>query len=206
MKSAKVRERRSAEDRRSEILEAAKKRFAVAGFEGTSTRQIADDLGVAQSLLLYHFANKNDVWQAVMTQIFDHVRAIARDELAKVKSNAPGEQLRAGIRAFIRICQEEPDLHRLMTTEGRSKTPRLEWLVDNFLSDGYGATVTLIRDCQKRGEVRSGDPTLLYYTIIAIAGSAFSYAPEMALLNPMSAPVDPKAVEKLIVASLFLES
>lgn len=205
MKSTK-RERRSAEDRRNEILAAAKKRFAISGYEGTSMRQIADDLGVAQSLLLYHFDSKNDVWQAVMTQIFDHVRIIARDEITKVKSNAPAKQLRAGIRAFIRICQEEPDLHRLMTAEGRSKTARLEWMVDNFLHDGYTATVALIKECQKRGEMRSGDPTLLYYTIIAIAGSAFSYAPEMALLNPMSAPVDPQAVEKLIVASLFLES
>lgn len=202
----KIRTRRTAEDRCGEIIDAAKKRFAIAGFEGTSTRQIADDLGVAQSLLLYHFNNKDELWKAVMAQIFDRAAEISRNERSRSGASEPKAQLLAGIRSFILICQEEPDLHRLMTMEGRSKTPRLEWLAANYLKPTHKATIELIEECQRRGEVRNGDPTLFYYSIIAIAGSAFSFAPEIALLSPSSAPVDPRAIEDMIAATLFVET
>lgn len=198
------RARRKAADRRFEIISAAKKRFAIGGFDGTSTRQIADDLGVAQSLLLYHFKTKDDLWKAVMAQIFEHINDIVRDEIAQSGATDAKTQLIAGIRSFIRICQEEPDLHCLMTMEGRSRTPRLEWLVDHYIRNSYSAMILLIEECQRQGEVRSGDPTLLYYSIIAIAGSAFTFAPEMGMLNPHSIPVDPETVEKLIRGTVFV--
>ncbi len=199
-----ARTRKTAEDRSSEILAAAKKRFAVTGFEGTSIRQIADDLGVAQGLLLYHFKNKDELWKAVMAQIFSHSAEISQEEIRQALPDNPKSQLLAGIRGFIRVCQEEPDLHRLMTMEGRSKTPRLEWLAENYLRPSHGQAIALIQDCQNQGQVRAGDPTLLYYSIIAIAGSAFSFAPEIALLSPASTPVDPQAVEEMICATLFV--
>ena len=47
----------SSADARDRIVSAARRSFATAGFEGASTRQIAADAGVAQSLLLYHFGS-----------------------------------------------------------------------------------------------------------------------------------------------------
>lgn len=201
----RTRTRKTAEDRSSDIIAAAKKRFSMAGFDGTSTRQIADDLGVAQSLLLYHFRNKDELWKAVMSQIFTHAAAIGQAEIGNSLSGDSKSLLLASVRGFIRVCQEEPDLHRLMTMEGRSRTPRLEWLAENYLKPAYKEATALIENCQRQGQVRAGDPTLFYYSIIAIAGSAFSFAPEIALLSPDSAPVDPKAVEAMISATLFVD-
>ncbi|WP_430416324.1 TetR/AcrR family transcriptional regulator [Parasphingorhabdus sp.] len=200
------RTRRSAEDRRDEIIIAAKKRFAIAGFEGTTTRQIADDMGVAQSLLLYHFKNKDELWKAVMRQIFDRAFEIGKEEAAKAETIDPRSQLVAGIRGFVRVCQEEPDLHRLMTLEGRCRTDRLEWLAKNYLKPAHKRSVTLIEQCQKTGQVQAGDPTLLYYSIIGIAGTMFSFEPEIALLSPETTPPDPGAVEDRILATLFVGS
>ncbi|MEP2990656.1 MAG: TetR/AcrR family transcriptional regulator [Parasphingorhabdus sp.] len=199
------RTRRSAKDRRDEIIVAAKKRFAIAGFEGTTTRQIADDMGVAQSLLLYHFENKEELWKAVMVRMFERAIAIGKEEAAKTEAIDPKTQLTTGVRGFIRVCQEEPDLHRLMTLEGRSKTDRLIWLAENYLKPAHARSIGLIEKCQKSGQVYAGDPTLLYYSIIGIAGTMFSFEPEIALLNPKTSPPDPIAIEGRIKAALFVE-
>lgn len=198
------RTRRSAESRRDEIVLAAKKRFAIAGFEGTTTRQIADDMGVAQSLLLYHFKNKDELWKAVMRRIFNRAFEIGREEIAGAEAIDPKSQLTSAIRGFVRVCQEEPDLHRLMTLEGRSRTKRLEWLAENYLKPAHRRSVALIELCQEKGQVQAADPTLLYYTIIGIAGTMFSFEPEIALLTQDAAPPDPKAVEERIMAALFV--
>lgn len=197
--------RRSAKDRRDEIMAAAKTRFAIAGFDGTSTRQIADDLGVAQSLLLYHFKNKEEIWKAVMTQIFERSLAIQQEEFGQADMAEPRELLRTAIRTLIRISQDEADLHRIMTIEGRSKTPRLQWLADKYLKRSYILLTRLITECQKNGDVRQGDPALFYYNMVSTAGSSFSLTPEMALLSPASVPVDPAAIEDIICATLFYD-
>jgi len=198
------RTRRSASARRDEIIITAKKRFAIAGFEGTTTRQIADDMGVAQSLLLYHFKNKDELWKAVMRQIFERAFEIGREQIAQSEGIDPKSQLVTGIRGFVRVCQEEPDLHRLMTLEGRSRTKRLEWLAENYLKSAHKKSVELIKQCQKTGQVHTGDPTLLYYSIIGIAGTMFSFEPEIALLSLETTPPDPRAVEERILAALFV--
>ncbi|MEO0420382.1 MAG: TetR family transcriptional regulator [Pseudomonadota bacterium] len=200
------RTRRSAADRRAQIILAAKSRFAVAGFEGTTTRQIADDMGVAQSLLLYHFENKDDLWKAVMTQIFEHASLVVREEFEAAEGPDPKSQLMAAIRAFIRMCMEEPDLHRLMTMEGRAHSDRLDWLAETYLKPLHDTSVALIAECQERGQVDPGDPTLLYYTILGIAGTLFSFTPEIGLLSPSSVPPDPNAVQERVCAAIFSQN
>lgn len=48
-------------DRRERILLAARRRFAASGFETTTVRQIADDVGLLAGSLYYHFANKEEM-------------------------------------------------------------------------------------------------------------------------------------------------
>lgn len=199
------RTRRSAEERRAEIVAVAKRRFAIAGFEGTTTRQIADDMGVAQSLLLYHFESKHVLWRAVMTQIFERSERIAEEEVAAIQSNDARSHLLAAVRGFIRMCQEEPDLHRLMTMEGRARSERLEWLAQTYLKPMHDQSVGFIKQCQDAGEIAAGDPTLVYYTILGIGGTLFSFAPEIELLSPNSVPPDPKEVEKRVWSAIFID-
>ncbi|MCU6795621.1 TetR/AcrR family transcriptional regulator [Paenibacillus sp. WQ 127069] len=54
-------ERRSGEETRSQILSIALKFFIEKGYERTSTRDIAEALGMTKSSLYYHFRNKEDI-------------------------------------------------------------------------------------------------------------------------------------------------
>ncbi|MCD8238012.1 MAG: TetR/AcrR family transcriptional regulator [Clostridiales bacterium] len=48
--------------KRTEILEAAKKRFKEKGFYGCSINDIAKTAGITKSLLYYYFKSKEDIY------------------------------------------------------------------------------------------------------------------------------------------------
>ena len=191
-------------DARERIIAAARRSFAASGFDGAATRRIATDAGVAQSLLLYHFGSKDALWRAVIDDLF---AALNRKMGVAARDSRGGtirERLMAVIRAFIALCVEDADIHRIMTIEGRQPSERLTWLVERHLRANYRQACELIAQGQAAGCVRSGDPTLLYYAFIAIAGTAFSLAPEIRLVSGNERAVEPEAVEQLIAALLFV--
>lgn len=51
---------------REEILDAAAELFTIRGFTGTSTRMIADAVGIRQASMYHHFATKDDILAALL--------------------------------------------------------------------------------------------------------------------------------------------
>ncbi|MFX1787297.1 TetR/AcrR family transcriptional regulator [Prescottella equi] len=51
---------------REEILDAAAELFTTRGFTGTSTRMIADAVGIRQASMYHHFATKDDILAALL--------------------------------------------------------------------------------------------------------------------------------------------
>jgi AcrR family transcriptional regulator len=55
----------SSEERRAAIIKAVRKVFAEKGFEGTTTRELAEAAGVSEALLFKHFPNKEALFSAM---------------------------------------------------------------------------------------------------------------------------------------------
>jgi AcrR family transcriptional regulator len=68
--------------RRARILEVATRRFAEFGFEATTIRQIADDVGILSGSLYHHFATKDEmlheIVRAAVRQMRDNTMRIAK--------------------------------------------------------------------------------------------------------------------------------
>jgi AcrR family transcriptional regulator len=62
--------RLTAEERRSEVLDAALAEFAAAGFEGTSTEDIARRAGISQPYLFRLFGTKKELYIATVARCF----------------------------------------------------------------------------------------------------------------------------------------
>src|SRR5262249_35202122 len=62
-------------DTRELILEAALVAFADDGFDGATTRDIAQQAGVALGLLRYHFGSKTELWKAAVDRAFAELGA-----------------------------------------------------------------------------------------------------------------------------------
>jgi AcrR family transcriptional regulator len=57
----------SNEDRRAAIIQAVRRVFAEKGFDGTTTRELADAAGISEGLLFKHFPNKAALFTAMQT-------------------------------------------------------------------------------------------------------------------------------------------
>src|SRR5258708_20003763 len=61
----KITAKLSGEERRAAILKAVRQVFAEKGFDGTTTRELADAAGVSEALLFKHFPNKEALFSAM---------------------------------------------------------------------------------------------------------------------------------------------
>jgi len=59
--------RLNSEERRAAIIKAVQKVFAEKGFDGTTTRELAEAAGVSEALLFKHFPNKEALYSAMQT-------------------------------------------------------------------------------------------------------------------------------------------
>ncbi len=66
-----VRTVKKPEERRMEILEAARFLFQTKGFENTSMQEIIDRLGIAKGTIYYYFKSKEELLEAVIDNIID---------------------------------------------------------------------------------------------------------------------------------------
>ena len=90
-KKPQSRARRSRQDRgietRNRLIEAALDSFGRLGFDGASTRQIADKAGINIALIKYHFGSKEALHVAVAEHIVSQISGLVGPAI--LKANAP---------------------------------------------------------------------------------------------------------------------
>ncbi|MCR5099435.1 MAG: TetR/AcrR family transcriptional regulator [Lachnospiraceae bacterium] len=68
---------KSTEERRKEIIEAARKLFLSKGYEATSTVDIMNAVGIAKGTLYYHFTSKEEILDALLCEMTDNMAKAA---------------------------------------------------------------------------------------------------------------------------------
>ena len=170
-------------DTRARIIEAAREAFSTMGFEGASLRSVAKEAGVQHQLATYYFKTKEELWMAVMDELAIGFFARLGERIRGLEGVDAPTKLRLVVREFVKYSAEYPQLHRLMTMEGRRESERLAWLIKRHVSRFYSISTKLIREAQALGVVRPGDAGQLHYCAIGIATAAFSLAPEYKLVT-----------------------
>ncbi len=74
------------EDTRRRILEAALEMFAAEGYEGASTRQLAEQANVNLPAIQYYFGSKEGLFRAVIDSIVQHTEAHMADLTKRVQA------------------------------------------------------------------------------------------------------------------------
>lgn len=190
---------------RERVLAAALHAFAVAGFEGASTRAIANDAQVSLSLLMYHFKNKDELWRAVLQDI----ASMSNMEQLLAGANegmSAAEKLMAVIRGLVHLFAEFPELHRLMTLEAHQPSERLNWIIENINRTHFDAMCALIAEAQAEGAVLRISPERLRFAIFGMAAVPFSVSAEYQFLtkrNPFS-KIEIEATIEMICKMIFI--
>lgn len=99
------RSRRSSADVRDRLIEAARELFPAAGYDATTTRDIAQRAGVAEPLLFSNFGSKAGLFEAgVLTPIADFVADYA-GAWRGMESELPQERVENFVRGLFEIAQ-----------------------------------------------------------------------------------------------------
>jgi AcrR family transcriptional regulator len=159
--------------RRAQIIDRATELVAEIGYAQTSIRKIADRVGVAMSVVLYHFANKEELVKAIVADAYQGAIAAIVPPL-DAESTATGK-LRAYIRANAAFMAAHRTQFMAVLDIGLSYRSAAGKRLDELAIDPGLATelasldlAAIIRSGQETGEFR---PLDVDRTVVAIRGA-----------------------------------
>ncbi|HEY2167391.1 MAG TPA: TetR/AcrR family transcriptional regulator [Jatrophihabitantaceae bacterium] len=146
-------QRGSGEQLRAEIIAAARTLLAQEGnADAVSIRAVADAVGVTAPSIYLHFADKNELLGAVVSDVFTDLDAAMLAEGADATS--PLAKLRAFGLAYVRFALAHPEHYRIATMD-----PCPQPFVDEVLASSafvhFNDTVT---ECMAAGIFAAGEP------------------------------------------------
>ncbi|MEV6414035.1 TetR/AcrR family transcriptional regulator [Kribbella sp. NPDC051718] len=142
-------------ERRTQILDAARRVLEADPHRELSVELVAAEAGVSPALLFHYFGSKKKFQYAVIEAAAAEVMLRTAPDL----SLPPAEQLRSGIRAFVRAVLEAPQLYRatlLMSAAGDPAVRALhselrqvfsQWVINAVAQRGIDVTPSVELAC-----------------------------------------------------------
>jgi AcrR family transcriptional regulator len=156
---------------RQRILTAATDLFGQRGVDAVSLDLIAAEVGVAKQTLLYWFASKDELLQAVLAEAASEL-TLAIEAAVRAATDDPLDRIEAVVRAVFRPAVRRPALLGLVREVSR---------LDHSVTDGLTGSLRPMVDRAKAylsaemdaGRLRRADPGLIaalcYATVTGIA-------------------------------------
>lgn len=169
-------------DTQAAITRMALKVFADQGYDGASTRKIAEAVGVNHALIAHHFGGKEALWKAAASYAFEEyeTRLRAAAACSNMDKKDKLDQFRHSVRTFVLFSAEVPEFHRFMLQANRGDQERLQWLVDTFLRSDADREMSLFN---LAGLDTKLDKRHLRYVLIGAVTSIFSLSGEYQLIS-----------------------
>jgi TetR/AcrR family transcriptional regulator len=147
------------------ILEAALEVFSAYGFRGATLDQIAEVAGLSKPNLLYYFASKEAMHQALLTRLLDTWLDPLRD---MDKDGDPVTEILGYVRRKVELSRDYPRESRLFANEILQGAPRMREAIEGDLKalvDEKSAVLTAWMD---QGRIARLPPHHLIFSIWAL--------------------------------------
>jgi AcrR family transcriptional regulator len=131
------------------IRTAALNVFAQKGFDRASIVDIANAANVAKPLVHYHFATKEVLWQAAVSQAQAGLIAELMSVQVLMSSLNPMQSIELLSKKLVEFAAHHPQLVRIVVDETGKGGPRSEWLLEQFLLPSYALCQILIDKVSK---------------------------------------------------------
>ena len=150
----------TAEDRRQQILETATELFASQGFEGTTTRQIAERAKVNEAIIFRHFPSKEELYWAVIELKCSQSQGRERIR-ERLRSGGEPRQVFADIAEdFLRRREKDPSLSRLLFFSALENHGLSHRFYRTHIAEVYELLSDYIRQQIEKGTFRDVDPLM----------------------------------------------
>ncbi|GAB2794161.1 atu genes transcriptional repressor AtuR [Halomonas shantousis] len=146
--------------RRRELIRIAAGLFVGEGFERTTVRMLAQEMGIKSGSLFHHFRDKQEILEAVIEEGMHSALATARDML-DAAGDAPRQRLDAMARAHLQTLLDDRNAHVVALYEWR----RLDESSRQHLAhlrDEYEALWRSVIDEALQAGLIQGEPFLVH--------------------------------------------
>lgn len=163
---------KEAEERKNEILDAANELFGQKGFDGTSTGDILEKVGIARGTLYYHFKSKEDIMDALISRLSSRMlkcaRAISDDKSIPVVERIMGVVLSLNISEDDKGTKEQiQHMHRPQNALMHQKTQK------QIIAGVTPILADIIREGTKQGLFNTPFPYECMEMVITYANIVF---------------------------------
>jgi TetR/AcrR family transcriptional regulator len=184
-------------DTRARILQAALQEFSEEGYAGARTDRIAKRAGVNIALVFYYFKSKDQLYGAVLEQIFtDWSHAVAPALEAKGTTH---DRIVGYVQNYFGYIASAPSRPRIVQQEmmrrGRIGSPHLRQLARRFIKPVYKKLNQILSHGIKAGEVHPLDAEQVVYSLVGIINFYFASSPVIELLTSSGDPLSRRAIE-----------
>ena len=178
-----------------EVLRASLVAFAERGFDATSVREIARNLGVSHNLIPQRFGSKEQLWylavdHAFLTLLHELLPAVAGDD-----SDDLG-RLRTWMVHFVASNLERPALLQVINQESTAPGLRLDYLFDHFIEPVRLAGEGFLSGLYAEGLVTTTSAELVYFFMTIGAGGPAAFPAVAAKFGSTVAVGDAEAARR----------
>lgn len=118
---AKAKTRLTAPERRIQLMEAGRRVFADAGFEGASIEEIARQAGVTKPIVYEHFGSKEGIHAAVVDREMDRLVALVS---LSIGAGSARSRFEGAVLAFMTYVEQEPEGFAVLTRDASTANAR----------------------------------------------------------------------------------
>lgn len=153
--------RLTTEQRRRQLISAAMRLFALKGFDGTTTREIARAAKINEAIIFRHFHSKEALYWAVVAS---HIQAAGRQQKIREYLASPGldapEVLARIAESLLDRTRQDAELTRLLIFSALRNGRLADGFFRTYMSGIYSSIASFIRRGIKAGQFRHVDPML----------------------------------------------
>jgi len=111
-------------DTKKRILEESEKLFADKGFDSTGIDEIAKSVGIAKSVIYYHFKNKDEILQSMMEKFFDEALEFKK-QIAELYFADPDNYLQQAFVETMRFGENRKRMAKILLMESIKNTEKV---------------------------------------------------------------------------------
>jgi len=196
MSSPLEKARQAPDSMKGRILSMARKLFGEYGFHGVTTRMIAKEVGIDVSTLYYHWGEKLDLYEAVLTDLNDEIAG----KLSEIEKMVRGKPLDVRLEVAIDVmCDhlfQNPEASNLMLFSYFSKT-RIRSDLDNRMTEHLANIAVAMGLALDKSHV----PPQANARVLAVWNSVINFASGENFFRPML-NLDPAAYQAVVKETL----
>lgn len=154
---------------RAALMAAGRELFTTHGFAGASREEIVERASVTRGALYHHFANKEDLFRAVLFEVEEEIGARVGE--AAMQGSDPLDALRRGCQAFLDSAMDDAAVRRIVLLDAPAVLGWQAWR-DIEAEHGIKLMKEALAACAAAGLLRAEPVEPLAHMLIAALNEA----------------------------------